>query len=336
MKTHILIAVALGSLLTLGCVQPGQSSDNAPACGATVATTVVNGTDLYDAIVVQNGSLYLEVPGVGVKSCPVTGCTTTTNIVATDSFVSATVSSQGVTYATQTAAATGGVTGEIDSVGLDGSAAQSMLGGLTYPAFVAAGSTTRTFWIDDSFTVDDTPATVNCIGCTTGGASTQWINGIGGGTYGMITDATSVYVLEDDPTLTTVRLLSCPMQSPCYSEPRVVVDGLDRTITAQQIASDGTYVYAVRAGNEDVVRVDASGNVTVVVACQNVTAIAVDSGNLYYGTQGGTVARVRSDGSGTVTTLSCGSDPIPALAIDATSAYFVTGPNASVVEKTAK
>jgi hypothetical protein len=166
----------------------------------------------------------------------------------------------------------------------------------------------------------------------------QWIDGIGGSAYGVFADASNVYVLEDDPTLTSVRLLACPVSAPCMGEPRVVYDNVDREITMQQIASDGTNVYLARPSHADVVRIDPAGNVTPVVTWQTVTALALDSGTLYYAAAGSSLAKIKADGTGKATMLACGNDPITSVAVDAASAnvYFLTGPSSSIIAQAMK
>lgn len=325
------IALAVLAATAVACSQGALGPDS--NTGAT-PTTVFEGGDAYDALAVQDGFLYLEVPGVGVERCPVGGCTMPTNVVDDEAFVAAALAGGTVTYSTQIGSAEG-VTGEIRSIAVDGSDDRSVLGGLTYPAYVAS-SGQKTFWVEDSFSIDDTPAVVNCVGCSSDGSSQAWIMGIGGGTYGMIADASNVYVLADDPTLTSVELLACSVGAPCWSEPRVVIGGLDGMMTAQRIASDGTHVYVARA--DDVVRVDPSGALTTLATGSGVSALAFDaaSGDLYYGTSGGKILRVAADGSSEPTVLATATDEIAALAFDQTSVYALTGTSGSVVVKTPK
>jgi hypothetical protein len=335
MSARLLLAFAAAS--TLACVEVKPEDPAAPSCNGPTPTVVFNGADVYDALSVQGGFVYVELPGSGVERCPSTGCDAPTGVALNPAFVSSALGSGVVAYTTQIASPTGGVTGEVRSVSFDGSGDQAVLSGAAYPAYIAL-SGSQVFWADDSFAIDDTPATINCLGCTTDGASTQWMAGLGGGTYGMIADATNVYVLADNPTLTSVILVACSVKTACFSEPRLVLGGLDRTITAQQLASDGTNVYAVRVSDSSVVRVDPAGHATTVVNAQTVSAIAVDAaaGNLYYGTSAGLVMRTALDGSGQATTIACGTTPVAALAIDDTSVYFITGASGSDVMKAAK
>jgi hypothetical protein len=333
MKTAVVFASAIFALACSGPAQPSEVP--APACtGSGSLTILFQGLESYDALAARDGFVYVEVPGAGVQRCPTSGCAAPSPVVATESFISAALATT-VTYSTENTGTDGALAGEIRSVGADGTGDRSLLADASYPAYVAP-SGARTFWARDSFAVDDTPASVQCVGCDDSGASTPWITGLGGSTYGMIADATDVYVLADDASLTSVSLLACSIDAPCLGEPRVVVGGLDRTVTAQQLATDGASVYVARAAQRDVVRVDASGVVTPIVTAQSVSALAFDAstGALYYGTADGAVARVSSDGS--VTTLACGSTPVAAVAVDASSVYFVNGESASVVIKTAK
>jgi hypothetical protein len=236
-------------------------------------------------------------------------------------------------YTTQIAAPAGGVEGEIHSVAVDGSGDQTLLSNVDYPAYIVT-SGARTFWAEDSFALDDTPATIDCLGCTNDGMSTPWVGGLGGGTYGMMSDANNVYVLADDASLMSVSLLSCSVSAPCLTAPRVVLGQLDRTISAQQIASDGTYVYVARVVQNDVVRVDSSGTVTELVTSQAVSAIALDATSLYFGTQTGAVGKVPL-GGGSSAMLACSGDPIAGLAVDQANAYFITGSSGSNVMRIA-
>lgn len=333
MKTAAIFA--LFPLFALACSEASQTPDAAPACSGS-GTTLFEGMDVYDALAVEDGFVYVEVPGSGVQRCPTTGCASPSPVVATDAFVSATLGAN-LTYTTQIAAEDGsGVVGEIRSAGLDGSGDGSLLAGAAYPGFVAT-SGGRTFWARDSFAIDDTPATLECVGCG-GAGSTPWIMGLGGGTYGVVADAHRVFVLADDASLTSVSLLACGLSAPCFGEPTVLLTGLDRTASAQQLATDGTNVWVVRAPQEDVVRIDASGEVAPVLVSQPVSALAVDaaSGELYYGTSAGVVGKVPGDGSAAPTSLGCTGTPIAALALDATSVYFVDGESGSAVAKLPK
>ncbi|HEY1954475.1 MAG TPA: hypothetical protein VGH28_02665 [Polyangiaceae bacterium] len=335
MKT--LALVALGSLMSLACSAPADSGDDAPVCSASggKVTTVFEGLDAYDAISVEDGFVYVEVPSSGVERCATTGCTGPSPVVSSDAFVSATFG-QSVTYTTQILGDDGTLGGEVRSVGLDGSGDTSLFASAVYPDYVAT-SGARTFWAHDSFAVDDTPATVECVGCGATG-STPWIMGLGGGTYGVVADASRVFVLADDASLTSVSLLSCGVSAPCFGEPTVLLTGLDRTASAQQIASDGTNVYVARAPQSDVVRIDPSGAVTPIVTSKSVSALAFDaaSGQLYYGTQDGEVGKLAPDGSSQPTSLACTGATIAGVAVDDASVYFITGPSGSMVAKIAK
>lgn len=313
----------VATLASLGCMH--TSGDAVPMCTAPAATAVFSGQESYDTLNVQGGFVYVEVPGSGLRRCAKAGCSDSPDtLLDLDDYVSFTMTPTGITYARQT---------EIDSSQPDGTAAQTVASGLTAPSFVAT-SGTRTFWVVDSFATDETPASVWCLGCTTDGQPTEWITGIGGASYGLLADASNVYVLEDDPTQTTVRLLGCSVNAPCFSEPRLLVDGLDNTVVTARVASDGTSVYVARS--TDIVGVDAAGNMTTVANVPYVTAITVDAGNLYYGTEQGEIDRVTLSSAKTTTLVCGGPDAIGALAVDDTSLYFLSGPNESDVARVGK
>ncbi len=319
-----LLFLALG---VCGC------SGGAPASadGLPQMTELVGGFDSYDAIAVQNGVVSVEIPGSGVVTCSVNGCDSPTLLVASDAYVTGALGSP-VAYAAQVGTVDG-VSGELHVV--DTSGDHAIATGLVYPSWVAT-SGTRTFVADDSFSYDDTPATIACVGCTSDGQPAPWISGLGGGTYGMFADASNVYVLADDPTLSTVQLLACAASHPCWSEPRLLLDGLDQTITAQQIASDGDAIYVARAVTSDVVRVDASG-VTSILPSTNASALVWDASmhTLWFGTPGGDVGHMNADGT-TTFVASSGAGSILAIATDDTSVYVVTGASGEIVMKTQK
>ena len=311
------------ALVALGCQ---GASDTTPM------TQVFSGIDSYDAIAVRDGLVYAEIPGAGVVSCPIAGCQIPSSVAATDTFVSGALGAP-ISYAAQVADLDG-VTGELRVI--DAAGDHALATNLVYPSWVATAGA-RTFVAEDSFGYDDTPATIDCAGCTDDGKVTPWISGFGGSTYGMIADASNVYVLADDAALGSVQLVACSVLHPCYSEPRVVLDGLDSTVTAQQIASDGAAVYVARAGKADVVRVDPSGAITRILTTTNATALAWDAatGSLYFGTLSGNVGRVKNDGALPII-VARSETAIGAIAVDETSVYVVTGENASVVMKAAK
>jgi hypothetical protein len=292
MKATIFFSAAM--LLACGA-QNGNGGDDVARWDATL---VWSGSDSYDTIAVQDGFVYVELPGTGIERCATSGCTQPSSVLGTDAFVTASIGASTITYATQIMDPSGGVSGEIRAVGVDGTGDRSLLAGAAYPAWVAS-SGTRTFWADDSFALDETPATIRCVGCTSDGQSTPWISTLGG-TYGMIADASNVYVLADDASLTSVNLVACGASAPCFGEPRVVLTGLDAMIVPQRLASDGTSVYVARANEQDVVRVSNGGVVTSIVPSVDATALAFDasSGNIYYATSSGTLGRVKPDGSG--------------------------------------
>jgi len=314
--------------LACGAGGPGAPS-SAATCDGPAPATILSGMDAYDAIAVSGGFVYVEIPGSGVGRCATSGCTQPTSVVESDAFVSASLGGASIAYVTQIASPDdGSISGEVRTTSDDGSGDASLLENAASPAFVAT-SGARAFWAKDSFALDETPSEVDCIGCG-GSGSTPWITGIQGGTYGMLADGANVYVLADDPTLTSVTLYACSVSAPCGSSPRVALTGLDQTMGAPRLASDGANVYVARAA--DVVRVDAAGNVTTVLP-EAATAIAVDpSGALYAAVDGG-VVRVEN---GAQTMVACTTEAIGALALDDTRVYLLAGDSGSYVLAAAK
>jgi hypothetical protein len=318
------------TMLAALCACHGGATDDGDL---PAMTQLVAGFDAYDAIAVQGGQVWVEIPGSGVASCALTGCAAPTNIAWSDAYVSGALGSP-IAYAAQIGTQDG-VSGELHVV--DGSGDRAIATNLAYPAWVAT-SGARTFVAEDPFAYDDTPATIDCVGCTNGQSAPEpWISGFGGGTYGLFADASNVYVLADDATLTSVQLVACSVSHPCFAEPRVVLEGLDQTITAQQIASDGASVYVARAATSDVVRVDASGIVTTLLVTTDATSLAWDAATsqLWFGTLSGDVGHVSADGTNRVY-VARGTGSIRAIATDATSVYVVTGDSGEIVMKSPK
>lgn len=311
------------------CQGAGAAADDAEL---PAMTQVFAGFDAYDAITVQGGLVSLEIPGSGVVACPVSGCEAPSVVAWSPSYVSGALGSP-IAYAAQVGTLDG-VSGELHVV--DGSGDRAIATGLVYPSWVAT-SGARTFVAEDSFSYDETPPKVDCLGCTSDGQVTPWISGVGGGTYGLFADASNVYMLADDATLSSVQLLACSTSHPCFSEPRILLGNLDQTITAQQLASDGASVYVARALMPDVARVDASGNVTSILQATEATAIAWDAATnaLWFGTRAGNVGHVSADGTGVVY-VAHGAGSIHAIATDATSVYVSTGESGERVMKAPK
>jgi hypothetical protein len=324
MKTKLAVLLSLGVIACQG----------ANGTGTAPMTEVWSGDDAYDDLSVRDGLVYAEIPGYGVVSCAVTGCgDAPSEVVASDAFVSADVSSP-IAYVAEVTALLGSG-GELHVV--DDGGDRTLASSLDHPSLVASAAG-RTFVAEDSFGIDEKPATIDCVGCTTDGKVTPWISGFGGAAYGMFADASNVYVLTDDPSLSSVMLIACSVSHPCFSEPRVLLQGLDARITSRQITSDGASVYVAREALSDVVRVDSSGAVTTVVSSTDVTALAYDaaSGTLYYGSATGDVMRIKPGTGEQPVLLGLGGDAIHAIALDETSVYVLTGESASIVMKTAK
>ncbi len=323
-------AIFMLSLCTFACEAPATSDGSSTTLPAM--TPMFTG-DVYDAISVHDGSVWVEVPGAGVATCPTSGCDQPSVVTWSDAYVSGVLGSP-IAYAAQVGTVDDSI-GELHT--LDTSGDHTVATGLVVPTWVAA-SGGRTFVVEDSFYSNETPSTISCVGCTSDGKATPWISGIDGETYGMIADASNVYVLADDPNLVSVQLLSCPTSRSCFSEPRVVLSGLDETVNVQELATDGSSVYVARTLTSDVVRVDAGGAVTPLIwTMKVVTAITWDAATstLWFGTMLGDVGRVKGDGTG-LTVVARATGSIRALATDATNVYAITGESGAVVMKTPK
>jgi hypothetical protein len=326
-------AVAISSLAALACrdiagIKPLAFSDaGSAACNAPEATVLHTSGLEYDQMYAGGGFVYLESTG-GVERCAESGCasgtTAVVNVGASETFGGSALAGSSVDYSESDAAGTG----QIHSVGGDGTNDQVVGSNLESPYYVAVTGS-RVFWADDSYT-DGTGAvldSVGCIGCT-GTTSTPWISSaaFAGGIYAMVADASMVYVLADDLNIQNYELLACSTTTACGASPTLLVPAVDPSTTETQLASDGTYAYLARADHADVVRIDKSGNLVQLVTSQDVAAIAVDAsaGNLYYGTSNGVVGRVSTSGTGTPTTITCVADPIVAMAVDS-AVFFLAG-----------
>ena len=321
-------AIFMLSLCAFGCQAPASSDDSSTATTLPSMTQVFTG-DVYDSIAVHDGSMWVEAAGAGIASCPTTGCDHASVVTWSDAYVSGALGSP-IAYAAQLGTLDSPI-GELHT--LDASGDHTVATGLVYPTWVAA-SGARTFVVEDAFYFDDTPSTISCVGCTSDGKPAPWITGIDGETHGMIADASNVYVLADDSNRVSVQLLSCPTSRSCFSEPRVVMSGLDQSVNAEQLATDGSSVFVARTLTSDVMRVDANGAVTpLVLTMKEVTAITWDAptSTLWFGTILGYVGHVSPDGKN-LTVVAHTAGAIRALATDATNVYAVSGSGDTVVK----
>jgi hypothetical protein len=223
---------------------------------------------------------------------------------------------------------TNATTGSIHSVGLDGKNDQTLLPNATSPTWIAA-SGTKAFWTSDDNGA--TPASLHCLGCGTGDQT--WITGLGL-TLGVIADATNVYVIADDGSANaTYGIYSCSISTACGATPKMWIKGLSFTAiyAATEIASDGTNIY-VTNDTSAIIRVDSSGTQTTIAKTIAASVIAVDAatGELFYGADDGTVAKVKTDGSAPPVPLAtCAPGDVNAivgLAFDATNVYVMLVP----------
>ncbi len=347
MKTHACAALAFVTLATACRDVVGIHSityTEGGSCTGATPTLVFSSTASYDTLSAQGGFVFAEVTSAGIDRCPIAGCAVPSSIITVGSsvsFIDSAVTTNAIDYTLQGLGADGGTGGEIHTTALDGTNDTIALATNTkYPEVVASSASssgTRIFWVDDEYgfggTGDDT---VDCIGCSAGDAT--WITNLPGSAYGIVADANTVYVLADAASLTDLVVLGCSVNAACGDSPRTVISGVDASTTQTQIASDGTYFYIARENAAEVARIDATGNKTTVISSQDVIAIAVDAtaGNLYYGTTGGVIGRVRSDGSTEPTPLACNQDSVTAVAVDDQNVYFLAGSTTSNIYKLPK
>ena len=294
----------------------------ASGCGAAPAA-VLHGPVQYDSIAAQAGFVYLGVGGSGLQRCATSGCGTASAVVTNLDFIDFALTQNGVEYLLSDLTAGDG---SIHTAAADGSGDQTLASGLAYPSLIAV-SGAKAFWVDDPYDGGDvTLDSVNCVGCQ-GSTSAPWITMFPGGVYAVAANATDVFAVADgDAVSSTVQLVSCSTTSACNASPKTLLTGLDLFSYPQQLAVDSTYAYVARNDHEDVVRVDGTGAVTELVMSQDVTALAVDeaAGNLYFGTSTGELERIKSDGTGSITTLACNQTNIVAIAVD-DAVYFIAG-----------
>lgn len=200
-----------------------------------------------------------------------------------------------------------------------------LLGNLSSPLWIAT-SGAKTFWVDDD--AASANASTHCIGC--GGSDMTWISNLDT-TLGLFADANDVYVIADDGTgNATDAVYGCSVNTACAATPRTVIKGLSPTAVfpAQQMSSDGTNVF-VSNDTSAVISIGPTGTQTPVVSGVSAALITVDAatGELFYATDNGDIARVKSDGSAAPTPMaSCGqSNTVMAIAFDATNVYVVLG-----------
>ncbi len=307
------------------------------ACNGGTPTLVFSSGGTYDALFAQGGFVYAEISQSGIDRCPITGCTSPTNIFtvnANDFFGYSALSTTNVDYTLQKGIADGGVSGEVHTMGFDGTSDTVALA-TPMPASWIATSGTRIFWADDEWDYSSNGDTIQCLGC--GPSNLPWVTLLPAGVYGLIADANDVYALADSASTIDLDVISCSVQTACAAAPRTVISAIDISTTAAQIASDGSSFYIARNNHADVTRVDSTGASVQVITSQDVVAIAIDApaGNLYYATSTGIVGRVKTDGT-SPTTLACNQNAITAIAVDNQNVYFLAGATTSNVYKLPK
>lgn len=289
-----------------GGATDGSPSDVAPqACNFTTVLTVID----QPTRIAANGGFVFSVDSVGVRRCDVaTPCSSPAPIVMAQgsgqTFANADVTSA-IAYTLDDTAG-----GSIRTAALDGTNGKTLLTTAVTPNQIATLGA-DTFWVDD-----DT-GDVHCIGCA-GTADALWIQALGNVTT-IFAGGQAIYALVSGGGANDT-IYACGANAACASAPTLVVDSLDSTTTANQVAADALYVYAARTTVSDVVRVDANQVVKPVLQGEVVTALAVDPSthDLFYATTQGEIGRVAADGT-RVPLGKCAS--AFALAFDSTHVY---------------
>ena len=335
-----LLLVACRQVAGIHTITYQQGTGDGGGGGCTNGTKVVTSSDSLDLLTVAGGYVLTAVPDVnsasGTGYTNIHACTTTTpctqppNLITLgfNDTIGGYAAASNIVYTVLTNPTSGA--GSVHSVGFDGSNDQVLLGTANFPVWVTL-SGTRTFWVSDDLT--GSPASLHCIGC--GGAGDQtWISNLTL-TIGAFSDANNVYVVADDGSASggSYGIFSCSTQTACGTSPKTLVKGLSiNAITSNAItATDGTFVYLSNESSA-IERIPSTGSPTTIVSGVATSAIAVDpaTGEIFYGTETGTIAKAKSDGTGSPTTLStCTlSDPgdIFGVAFDATNVYVLVSP----------
>jgi hypothetical protein len=294
----------------------GDVASDGPSGFCSSGKAVVTSSTPLDFVSASTGFVFPQSFNVGLGRCA-TGSTCTNpqsilSLAPGDSFDNAAVGSS-IVYSAE-----GTSTGSIHRTAIDGTNDMALFSASALaPGFVALGGGNVVYWVNGY-----QPAEVHCIGCS-GSGDTLWIDTVQAPTA-LFADATAVYVAAYDSTNVTYGIYGCGAAMACGTQPRVVIEGLSQTsITPSNVASDGTRVYVPREATSEIVGVDTLGNVKAIVTKVQATALAVDAttGELFYGTSTGLVARTKGDGSAASVTLSTCAKQIDAIAFDATNVY---------------
>jgi hypothetical protein len=330
-------SLAIASVAAVACRQVAginpivYSGNEGGAGGCSGGKLVISTTQQLDLLSVTGGFAFASVVSAnGIGDVNIVDCATSSSCTQPKGLLNLSFSdtlegySPGakIFYTVQN----GTDAGTLHSMAYDGTGDQVVLGSLTHPAWVAV-SGARTFWVDDDLT--GLQATVHCVGC--GPSDATWITNLTA-TAGIFADANDVYVLADDGTgQATIGLYGCSVQTACGATPRTVIKSLSPTSISPvtQFASDGTNVYVSNDATQ-IIRIDPTGAQLPVAKNVAGVAIAVDAvtGELFYGDDDGTVARVKTDGSSATPTTLSSCDPatpneIYGLAIDDKNVYVL-------------
>ena len=333
----------LASLLLVACRQiagihditfEGGTGGDGGGNLCTGGTPVLTSSESLDILMVAGGNaMAATLSAQGSNFANVLSCPTGSSCTNPPGILSLSFSQSMSSYAASSLVyyAIAGNSGSIHSAGLDGKNDQVLLATATSPLWLGVTGT-KVFWTSDDG--GTTPASLHCIGC--GAGDQTWITNLGL-TAGVVADASTVYVIADDGSNNlTDAIYSCPTSAACGSAPKKLIAGLtfNALYVAAQVATDGTYVY-VTNDQSAIIRIDASGTQKTVLQGVTAAVIAVDSatGDLFYGTDNGTIAKVKSDGSAAPVTLStCApgdANAVTGIAFDATNVYVLVVPTST-------
>jgi hypothetical protein len=344
--------VLLSSLLLVACRQVAGIHDIAyeagpggdgGGSGCTNGTMILTSSDSLELLYVAGGHDVVGVPdetsasGLGysnLHACATgTPCTQPPGLLTlgfNDVVMDYAASSSQIVYAVQTNETTG--VGAIHSVGFDGTNDKTLFGTASWPSWITT-SGASTFWVSDD--QSGSPATLHCIGCGGNTGDQTWMSNANLTiTLGAFADGSTVYVVADDGTGGGSNgIYTCSTTTACGNTAKLLVKGLQFNAldVKSEVVSDGTNVYVTNESSA-IASVTPAGVQTSIVKGVTTSALAVDgaTGDLFFGEDNGTVARAKTDGSGTPVTIStCDPDSpsdIVGVAVDATNVYVLLSP----------
>jgi hypothetical protein len=333
----------LASLLLVACrqiagIKPITYSGADGGTGCSNGTVVLSSSNSLDLLTVAGGYDIVAVPDTtaigysGLHACATsTPCTEPPGLLTlgfNDIVTDYAASPTQIVYAVETNQTTG--TGAIHSVSFDGTNDKTLLASASYPLWITT-TAASTFWVSD----DGASASLHCIGCGGNMNDQTWMSNPNlTATLGTFSDASTVYVIADDGTAAgTYGVYTCSATTACGTNGKLLAKGFQFAAIniKSEVVSDGTNVYVTNESSA-IASITPAGVQTSIVKGVATSAIAVDgaTGEIFYGTDNGTVAKAKTDGSGTPTTLSScdpgSANDILGIALDATNVYVVLAP----------